>query len=348
MTQQNKVSDFDYKLPTELIAQEPNLKRDVCRLMCLDKKTGAVSHKSFFNVLDFLGKGDVLVFNNSKVMPARLRAQKKGTGGKLEVLLIKSLGDSWECIIGGKVKIGTEIEFLDNKLSAVIISDLGVGLWELKFNVSDSRLLIIAKKIGEMPLPPYIKRIEGANKNDNKYYQTVYADNNKIGSAAAPTAGLHFTKKLLKNLEDKGVILVPLTLHVGLGTFAPLKVDNLKDIKLHKEFVEISKASWNKIKKAKRVIAVGTTSVRSLEAAATNLLSKDKQGNYFGETDIFISPGYKFKIVNGLITNFHLPKSSLMMLVSALAGRDNILQAYNEAVENKYRFFSFGDAMFII
>jgi S-adenosylmethionine:tRNA ribosyltransferase-isomerase len=343
-----KVIDFDYTLPNRLIAQEPNPKRDACRLMFLDKKTGKTSHHIFYDIGNFLQKGDVLVFNNSKVMPARLRAYKKTTGGKLEVLLIKSLGDSWECIVGGKVNIGTEIEFLNSKLSAVVVADLGIGLWGLKFNVLDSRLLNIAKKIGEIPLPPYIKRDQGANKNDNKYYQTVYANNCKLGSAAAPTAGLHFTPRLMKSLESKGVILVPVTLHVGLGTFAPLKVDSLKDIRLHKEFVEISKTSWDKIKKAKRVIAVGTTSVRSLEAAASNFLSQDKQGNYFGETNIFISPGYKFKVVDGLVTNFHLPKSSLMMLVSALAGRDNILSAYNEAINNEYRFFSFGEAMIII
>lgn len=342
------VSDFDYKLPEKLIAQTPSKKRDACRLLRLDKKTGQTSHHIFSDLLNLLQAGDVLVFNESKVIPARLRAQKKTSGGKLEVLLIKSLGDSWECIVGGKVKIGTEIEFPGSKLTGVIVSDLGVGLWGIKFNLDDHKLLLVAKKIGEVPLPPYIKRGEGPSKSDARYYQTVYANSSKPGSAAAPTAGLHFTSYLLKSLTDKGVILLPVTLHVGLGTFAPLKVDDLADIKLHKEWAEVSAETWAKIKQAKRVIAVGTTTVRTLESVASGYLAKDKLGNYRGETDIFISPGYKLKVVDGLVTNFHLPKSSLMMLVSAMASRDNILRAYREAVDNEYRFFSFGDAMLII
>lgn len=345
------VSDFDYHLPLELIAQKPARPRDHSRLLLLDKKTGAISHKYFYNLLDYLNPGDLLILNNSKVYPARLIGHKKITGGKIEIFLHHDLGRGiWECLVGGRVQIGTLVEF-PHKLSAEIIKNNNDGTFQVKFNFSGAKFFALINKIGLVPLPPYIKR-DKKIASDKNNYQTVYADNHKVGSAAAPTAGLHFTKNLLKKIKAKGVIIKYATLHVGLGTFAPVKTENIKDHKMHKEFVSLEAATIKEIIKAKkagrRIISVGTTSARTLESVDWAKLRNSNQiKTQSFWTDIFIYPGYKFKIVDALITNFHLPKSTLLMLVSALAGKSKIDQAYREAVKERYRFFSYGDAMFI-
>ena len=339
-----KTDDFDFYLPENLIAQTPLEKRDNSRLLVLDKETGNIEHKHFNNIIDYLNKGDVLVLNDTKVMPARLFGIKEDTKASIEVLMLKEIDkDTWECLCkpAKRVKIGTIITFGDGRLKAKCISiqDEGIRVFEL---IYEGILLEILDALGEMPLPPYIhERLK-----DKDRYNTVYAKN--IGSAAAPTAGLHFTEDLLKEIEKKGVIVTYITLHVGLGTFRPVSVEDVTNHKMHSEFYQMNKETDNILNKAKqekrRIISVGTTSTRTLETIINNY---NEFRECSGWTDIFIYPGYQFKAINALITNFHLPKSTLIMLVSALAGKENIMNAYKEAVEKEYRFFSFGDSMFI-
>ncbi|MGG7077892.1 tRNA preQ1(34) S-adenosylmethionine ribosyltransferase-isomerase QueA [Clostridium sardiniense] len=339
-----KVSDFDFYLPEELIAQHPLEKRDTSRLMVLDKKTGEIEHKIFKDILDYLNEGDTLILNNTRVMPARLIGSKEGTGGKIEFLLLKRLdGDKWECLAkpGKSAKPGRRFEFGEGKLKCEVLEVLETGNRVIEFEY-EGIFEEVLDSLGEMPLPPYIhERLD-----DRERYQTVYSK--ETGSAAAPTAGLHFTEELLKEIEDKGVNVAYLTLHVGLGTFRPVKAETIDEHIMHSEFYQLSKETADIINNTKknggRVISVGTTSTRTLETIG------DENGmvrECSGWTDIFIYPGYKFKVVDNLITNFHLPESTLIMLVSALAGQEHVLNAYKEAVKERYRFFSFGDAMFI-
>ncbi|NGT51137.1 tRNA preQ1(34) S-adenosylmethionine ribosyltransferase-isomerase QueA [Clostridium perfringens] len=339
-----KVSDFYFELPEELIAQYPLEKRDSSRLMVLDKKTGEIEHRKFHDILEYLNEGDTLVLNNTRVLPARLIGEKEETGGKIEFLLLKRIEeDKWECLAkpGRKAKVGTVFTFGEGKLKAIVreIGEEGNRIIEFKYDGIFEQVL---DELGQMPLPPYIhEKLE-----DKERYQTVYSK--EKGSAAAPTAGLHFTEELLKEIKDKGVNIAYLTLHVGLGTFRPVKVDDVNNHVMHSEYYHLDKENAELINKTKevgkRVIAVGTTSSRTLETIGDENGRVREQS---GWTDIFIYPGYKFKIVDNLITNFHLPESTLIMLVSALAGQDNIMNAYNTAVKEKYRFFSFGDSMFI-
>ncbi len=338
------VKDFDYDLPEELIAQDPLEDRSSSRLMVLDKKTGEVSHHVFKEIINYLRPGDCLVLNNTKVIPARLFGVKEGTLAKIEILLLKRRqNDVWETLVkpGKKAKPGTKIIFGDGILVGEVIDVVEDGNRLIQFTY-DGIFEEILDKLGQMPLPPYITH----QLKDKNRYQTVYAKYD--GSAAAPTAGLHFTKELLSAVKEKGVDIAEVTLHVGLGTFRPVKVDNVLDHHMHSEFYMVSQEAADKINTAKknggRIISVGTTSTRTLESAADeNGMLKECSG----WTDIFIYPGYRFKVIDCLITNFHLPQSTLVMLVSALAGREHILAAYKKAVEEKYRFFSFGDAMFI-
>ena len=338
-----KVSEFNYELPEELIAQTPIEKRDESRLMVLDRSKQTIEHKTFKDIIDYLEPGDCLVRNNTKVIPARIYG-KKETGAKVEFLLLKNMeGDIWETIVrpGNKLHVGTKVIFGDGLLTAEILEIMPGGTRKVKF-LYEGIFNEILDKIGLMPLPPYIHE----ELKDNDRYQTVYAKYN--GSAAAPTAGLHFTPELLKKIEEKGVKIANVTLHVGIGTFRPVKEENVENHEMHTEHFYIKQEDVNKInetkKQGKRVIAVGTTSCRVLETIADeNGLVKETEA----DTSIFIYPGYQFKCLDGLITNFHLPQSTLLMLVSALAGKDYIMKAYNEAVKEKYRFFSFGDAMFI-
>lgn len=336
--------DYYFDLPEELIAQDPLEDRSSSRLLVLDKETGELEHKKFKNILEYLLPGDCLVINDTKVIPARLIGEKAETKAHIELLLLKRReNDIWETLVkpGKKAKIGTKILFGDGLLVGEIIAVLEEGNRLIQFTYKGIFEEIL-DQLGQMPLPPYITHIL----EDKNRYQTVYAKYE--GSAAAPTAGLHFTKELLESIEKKGIIIAKVTLHVGLGTFRPVKEDNILEHHMHSEYYQISKESADKINETKkeggRVICVGTTSCRTVESAA------DEQGLLHecnGNTEIFIYPGYKFKILDGLITNFHLPESTLIMLVSALAGRENVLHAYKTAVEEKYRFFSFGDAMFI-
>ena len=338
-----KVSEFNYDLPQELIAQTPIEKRDESRLMVLDRNKQTIEHKTFKDIIDYLEPGDCLVRNNTKVIPARIYG-KKETGAKVEFLLLKNIeGDIWETIVrpGNKLHIGTKVIFGDGLLTAEILEIMPGGTRKVQFSYKGIFNEIL-DKIGLMPLPPYIHE----ELKDNDRYQTVYAKYN--GSAAAPTAGLHFTPELLKKIEEKGVKIANVTLHVGIGTFRPVKEENVENHEMHTEHFYIKQEDVEKInetkKQGKRVIAVGTTSCRVLETIADeNGFVKETEA----DTSIFIYPGYQFKCLDGLITNFHLPQSTLLMLVSALAGKDYILKAYNEAVKEKYRFFSFGDAMFI-
>ena len=338
-----KVSEFNYDLPEELIAQTPIEKRDESRLMVLDRSKQTIEHKTFKNIIDYLEPGDCLVRNNTKVIPARLYG-KKETGAKVEFLLLKNMeGDIWETIVrpGNKLHVGTKVIFGDGLLTAEILEVMPGGTRKVKFTYQGIFNEIL-DKIGLMPLPPYIHE----ELKDNDRYQTVYAKYN--GSAAAPTAGLHFTPELLKKIEEKGVKIANVTLHVGIGTFRPVKEENVENHEMHTEHFYIKQEDVDKInetkKQGKRVIAVGTTSCRVLETIADeNGLVKETEA----DTSIFIYPGYQFKCLDGLITNFHLPQSTLLMLVSALAGKDYIMKAYQEAVKEKYRLFSFGDAMFI-
>ena len=337
-----KLTDFSYELPKELIAQHPAEPRDHARLMLYDKKTGAVEHKHFYDLADELQAGDVLVFNDSKVIPARLYGKRVPTGGKVEVLLLTPVGeDRWEVLVkpGKKALPGTTIEF-PGGLQAEVLDRTDFGGRVVHFTY-DGVFDDIIDQIGEMPLPPYIHE----KMEDPDEYQTVYA--RERGSAAAPTAGLHFTDELLQKIRDKGVEEVFVTLHVGLGTFRPVEEENIEDHQMHSEFYSITPEAADAINRAKaegrRIIAVGTTSIRTLESAGTT--GKLKAGS--GWTNIFIYPGFTFHIVDALVTNFHLPESTLLMLISALSTREQILHAYDIAVREKYRFFSFGDAMFI-
>ena len=338
-----KTDDFDFELPTELIAQTPLSVRDASKLLVLDKETGNITHTHFHNITDYLVKGDTLVLNDTKVMPARLYGTKIDTKAVIEVLLLKELSnDTWECLTkpAKRIKVGTIVKF-GNKLEAecLEIKEEGIRVFKLKY---EGILFEILDELGEMPLPPYIHE----KLKDQSRYQTVYAKDE--GSAAAPTAGLHFTQELLKDIEAMGVNVVFITLHVGLGTFRPVNVEDVTKHHMHSEFYMMNKESaeiLNLAKKEKRrIISVGTTSTRTLETIM-NLYNEFKECS--GWTDIFIYPGYKFKAIDALITNFHLPKSTLVMLVSALAGKENIMNAYNEAIKKEYRFFSFGDSMFI-
>ena len=338
-----KTSDFDYYLPEELIAQTPIKDRDKSRLLIMDRKNGEIIHESFYNIIDYLNPGDVLVLNNTKVMPARLIGHKIDTGAVIEVLMLKDLGnDIWECLTkpARRVKVGSIVKF-SNELSAECISIGEDGIRHYKF-IYKGIFLEILDRLGEMPLPPYIHE----KLKDKDRYQTVYAK--EIGSAAAPTAGLHFTNELLDKIKEKGIIIEEITLHVGLGTFRPVEVEDVNNHKMHSEFYSMNKGTaiiLNKAKKeGRRIISVGTTTTRTLETIM-NLYNEFKECS--GWTDIFIYPGYEFKAIDGLITNFHLPKSTLVMLVSAFSTKENIMNAYSEAVKEKYRFFSFGDAMFI-
>ena len=339
-----KASDFDFFLPEELIAQHPLEKRDESRLMVLDKLTGNIEHKKFYDIIDYIEKGDTLVLNDTRVMPARLIGEKEVTGGKIEFLLLKRIeGDKWECLAkpGKSARVGRKFVFGNEQLKAEVIDVLENGNRIIEFHYQGIFEQVL-DSLGEMPLPPYIhERLE-----DKERYQTVYSK--EKGSAAAPTAGLHFTNELLQQIKDKGVNIVYLTLHVGLGTFRPVQVEDVENHQMHSEFYSLSKEGADIINRTKargnRIISVGTTSTRTLETIGDeNGLVREQSG----WTNIFIYPGYKFKIVDNLITNFHLPESTLIMLVSTLAGKENVLNAYNEAVKQKYRFFSFGDAMFI-
>ncbi|MBQ9390888.1 MAG: tRNA preQ1(34) S-adenosylmethionine ribosyltransferase-isomerase QueA [Lachnospiraceae bacterium] len=339
------VSDFNYELPKELIAQDPLEKRSESRLMVLDKETGDVTHKHFYDIIEYINEGDCLVINNTRVIPARLYGSKEGTDAAIEILLLKRIdADTWECLTkpGKKARVGARISFGDGILVGEIIDIVEEGNRLIRFEY-DGIFEEILDKLGEMPLPPYITH----KLQDKNRYQTVYAKYD--GSAAAPTAGLHFTPELMEELRDKGIRIAEVTLHVGLGTFRPVKVENVLEHHMHSEYYEINEEACDIINSTKesggKVISVGTTSTRTIESAADeNGYLTPKKGN----TDIFIYPGYDFKVIDSLITNFHLPESTLIMLVSALAGRENVLSAYEEAVKEKYRFFSFGDAMLIM
>ena len=337
-----RTDDFDYYLPEELIAQTPLEKRDTSKLLVLDKNSGKYEDKHFYDIVDYLNPGDIIVRNNTKVIPARIFGVKQETGAHVEVLLLKQINDAYECLVGNArvVKVGTVINFSD-KLFATCLEIKDEGIRVLKFEC-DGIFLEVLNEIGNMPLPPYIKE----SLLDKDRYQTVYAKYH--GSAAAPTAGLHFNDELFSKIKSKGVEIVDVTLHVGLGTFRPVKVDDVKNHIMHSEEYFMSKEAAdilnNAKKENKRIIAIGTTSTRVLETVM------NKYGEFrecHDESQIFIYPGYEFKAINALITNFHLPKSTLIMLVSALAGKEKIMEAYKHAVNEKYRFFSFGDAMFI-
>jgi S-adenosylmethionine:tRNA ribosyltransferase-isomerase len=332
-----KTSDFAYNLPERLIAQTPIKERDHSKLLVLDKKTGEIKHKHFYDIIEYLKAGDCLVINDTKVLPARLFGNRKDTKALIEILLLRRIDDNrWEILVkpGKKAKIGAEINFGEELLTGKI-----VDIIEFKYEGIFEEIL---DKLGEMPLPPYIHE----KLQDKDRYQTIYAKH--LGSAAAPTAGLHFNDKLLKEIENKGINIARLTLHVGLGTFRPVKSEYINEHIMHSEYYELKENEANKINLAgnsgHKVIAVGTTSVRTLEAIADN---RGRVNKSKGWTNIFIYPGYKYKLVNSLVTNFHLPESTLIMLVSALAGKENIMKAYSEAVDKEYRFFSFGDAMYI-
>ncbi|MFB8724294.1 tRNA preQ1(34) S-adenosylmethionine ribosyltransferase-isomerase QueA [Enterococcus casseliflavus] len=337
--------DFDFELPEELIAQTPLSDRSSSRLLVVDRETGKFEDKHFFNIIDELAPGDALVMNDTRVLPARIYGKKQETGAHLEILLLNNIeGDTWETLIkpAKRAKVGTKITFGDGRLEAVVEEELDHGGRIIRFQYKGIFLEIL-ESLGEMPLPPYIKeRLE-----DPDRYQTVYAKEN--GSAAAPTAGLHFTPELLEQIAAKGVKLVYLTLHVGLGTFRPVSVDNIADHEMHSEFYRLTEEAAAQLNEVRanggKIVAVGTTSIRTLETIGTKFDGQIKADS--GWTSIFITPGYQFKIVEAFSTNFHLPKSTLVMLVSAFAGRDLTLSAYQHAIDERYRFFSFGDAMFL-
>lgn len=339
------LEDFDYDLPHELIAQTPIKQRDTSRLLDLNRQTGVMQDKHFYDILDELNPGDAVVMNNSRVMPARLYGVKPETGGHAEVLLLHNTeGDQWETLMkpAKRARVGTVISFGDGQLTATVIGEKDDGIRMIEFHY-DGIFMEILEGLGETPLPPYIKE----KLDDPDRYQTVYAKEN--GSAAAPTAGLHWTKDLLQKVQDKGVKLVYLTLHVGLGTFRPVEEENIEDHKMHSEFYRLDDEAAKTLNTVRqnggRIIATGTTSIRTLETIGTKFDGEIKPDS--GWTDIFIKPGYQWKVVDAFITNFHLPKSTLVMLVAAFTGRDIILKAYQHAIDEKYRFFSFGDAMYI-
>ncbi|WP_016886348.1 tRNA preQ1(34) S-adenosylmethionine ribosyltransferase-isomerase QueA [Bacillus licheniformis] len=340
-----KVELFDFDLPERLIAQVPLKERDASRLMVLDKKTGEITHSTFKHVIDFLNAGDCIVLNDTRVLPARLYGVKEETGAKVEVLLLKQEeGDVWETLVkpAKRVKRGTVLSFGDGRLTAVCTEELEHGGRKIEFRY-EGIFYEVLESLGEMPLPPYIKE----QLDDRERYQTVYSK--KQGSAAAPTAGLHFTEEILDALREKGVHIAFITLHVGLGTFRPVSAENVEEHDMHAEFYEMSEetaALLNRVRQeGGRIISVGTTSTRTLETIASEHDGRFREAS--GWTSIFIYPGYTFRAIDGMITNFHLPKSSLIMLVSALAGREHVLSAYRTAVEHEYRFFSFGDTMLI-
>ena len=338
------ISLFDFELPMELIAQTPTEKRDESRLLLIDKEKKTYEDKIFHDIIDYLNPGDVLVRNNTKVLPARIFGTKEDTQAHVEILLLKQIkGDIWECLAGNArpIKVGSVISFGDGKLKAKCLEVKDEGIRIMEF-IYDGIFLEILNEVGNMPLPPYIKK----QCEDNSRYQTVYAK--VLGSAAAPTAGFHFTEDLLKKIKDKGIEILDITLHIGLGTFKPVKESKVEDHKMHSEHFEMSQDVADRLNKAKaegrRIIAVGTTATRTLEAIM------QKYGKFVAtkeDTEIFIKPGYKFLAIDALITNFHLPKSTLIMLVSAFMGREFTLEVYQHAIEKKYRFFSFGDSMFI-
>jgi len=339
-----KTSDFYYDLPEELIAQTPIQQRDTSRLMTLNRATGAVEHHHFYELPDFLRPGDCLILNNSRVLPARLLGQRLPGGGACEILLLIDRGEKvWECLVrpGKKLRPGAKVSFGDGALTAEIVGEVEGGNRLVRFDY-EGIFLEVLERLGKMPLPPYIKE----ELQDRERYQTVYSK--VVGSAAAPTAGLHFTPELLKKIEDMGVGVGYVTLHVGLGTFRPVKEENILDHEMHSEFCTVPQETADLINKTKanggRVICVGTTSCRTLESWANEDGTIDAKA---GWTNIFIYPGYKFKLMDGLVTNFHLPESTLIMLVSAFAGQEHVMEAYKEAVRERYRFFSFGDAMFL-
>ncbi|MGX4763718.1 tRNA preQ1(34) S-adenosylmethionine ribosyltransferase-isomerase QueA [Holzapfeliella sp. JNUCC 72] len=339
------IDEFDYELPEELIAQTPLDQRDHSRLLTLNHQTGELNDRHFYDLIDELQAGDVLVMNNSRVLPARLYGQKAKTHGHVELLLLaQEQGDNWEVLIkpARKIHVGDELEFGDGQLTAVVNKRREEGKFQIEFSY-EGIFLEVLEQLGQMPLPPYIKE----HLEDNDRYQTVYAKEN--GSAAAPTAGLHFTPDLLARIEQKGIQLAYVTLHVGLGTFRPVVFSDIDEHKMHREFYQLDDDNARLIGQAKvegrRVIAVGTTTIRTLETIASRFDGEVKTDS--GWTDIFIKPGYEFKAVDAFVTNFHLPKSTLVMLVASFTGRDNILNAYHHAVIERYRFFSFGDAMFI-
>ena len=339
------LEDFDYKLPHELIAQTPIKDRDESRLLVLNKETGDMQDRRFYNIIDYLNPGDALVMNDSKVMPARIYGVKKDTGAHIEVLLLHNIeGDRWETLMkpAKRAKVGTVIDFGEGQLQAVVTKELDHGGREIEFKY-EGIFIEILERLGETPLPPYIKE----KLDDPNRYQTVYAK--EMGSAAAPTAGLHWTKELLQKVADKGVHLVYLTLHVGLGTFRPFEEDNIEDHKMHSEFYRLSEEASKTLndvrKNGGKIVATGTTSIRTLETVGTKFNGEIRPDS--GWTDIFIKPGYQWQVVDSFITNFHLPKSTLVMLVASFTGRENILNAYQHAISEKYRFFSFGDAMYI-
>lgn len=346
-----KISDFDYNLPEELIAQRPTEKRDICRLMVMDRKTGTVEHRHFYDILDYLNKGDCLVLNNSKVLPARLFGEKEGTGAKIEFLLIKRLeGDRWETMVrpGKRLKPGDAVRFSDNFRAKIV--DYGPDGTRIVDFVYDGIFMERLEELGKMPLPPYIDR--ESTLEDKDMYQTVYC--REEGSVAAPTAGLHFTEELLEKAAAKGVKLAYVTLHVGIGTFRPVKCETVEEHSMHFEeyYVDEETAAIinETIINGGRIVSVGTTSTRTVESAAyfDRTSGKYLVASGAGNTNIFIYPGYEFKIIDSLITNFHLPKSTLLMLISALYDREKVLEAYDIAVKEKYRFFSYGDACIII
>lgn len=340
-----KTSDFYYDLPESLIAQTPIEPRDSSRMLVLDRKSGEIEHKHFYDIIDYLNENDCLIVNDSRVMPARIFGRKKETGGQVEFLLLKQIeNNKWETLVkpGKKARENAQFIFGENDMECTVTEVLEDGNRVVEFR-SEENFFAVLDKLGQMPLPPYITE----KLKDKERYQTVYS--NETGSAAAPTAGLHFTKELMKKIEDKGIKIGKVTLHVGLGTFRPVKVDDVTKHKMHSEHYEVPKETAQLIKETKekggRVIAVGTTSCRTLESVAL------KYGSVVpcdGWTDIFIYPPYDFKVLDGLVTNFHLPESTLIMLVSAFAGYNNVMNAYKTAVDEKYRFFSFGDSMLIL
>ena len=339
-----KTSDFYYDLPEELIAQTPLERRDTSRLMTLDRQTGKIEHHHFYELLDYLKAGDCLILNNSRVLPARLLGQRLPGGGACEVLLLIDRGEkTWECLVrpGRKMRTGAKLSFGNGELTAEVVGELENGNRLVRFDY-EGIFLEVLEQLGKMPLPPYIK----AELQDRERYQTVYSK--VVGSAAAPTAGLHFTPELWEKIAEKGVGIGYVTLHVGLGTFRPVKEDEITDHEMHSEYCTIPQETADLINQTKanggRVICVGTTSCRTLESWANEDGTMEAKA---GWTNIYIYPGYKFKVMDGLVTNFHLPESTLIMLVSAFAGRENVLEAYCEAVRERYRFFSFGDAMFL-
>ena len=338
-------NDFDFLLPEELIAQTPLEKRDASKLLVVNRQTEKMQDRHFYSIIDMLEPGDSLVMNDTRVLPARLYGQKEETGGHAELLLLKNTsGDEWEVLAkpAKRLRVGTRVSFGDGRLSAIVTEELTHGGRIVRFDYQGIFLEVL-ESLGEMPLPPYIHE----KLDDRERYQTVYAK--ESGSAAAPTAGLHFTKELLEEIQQKGVHLVYLTLHVGLGTFRPVSVDNLDEHEMHSEFYQLSEEAASTLRQVKenggRVIAVGTTSIRTLETIGSKFDGQIQADS--GWTNIFIKPGYDWKVVDAFSTNFHLPKSTLVMLVSAFAGRELVLEAYQHAIDEKYRFFSFGDAMFI-